>query len=96
KYGDLRRKSVIIGSYETACRYYVKQTLKGGKNIDRKSAFVTHVSCSVKMLREITEEVNSCCQFDELTITDASATISSNCGPGTFGVLFVKKKQTGS
>ncbi|MGN0696673.1 MAG: DegV family protein [Oscillospiraceae bacterium] len=95
KNGDLRLKSIIIGSYESACRYYVKQTLKGGKNIDKKSAFITHASCSVKMLRQITEEVNNNCKFDELTVTDASATISSNCGPGTFGVLFVRQKQAG-
>lgn len=91
KNGDLKLKTIIIGSYESACRYYVRQTLKGKNNIDKRSAFVTHSSCSIKMLKAITEEVNNYCKFDKLTVTDASATISSNCGPGTFGVLFVRK-----
>ncbi|MGN0691202.1 MAG: DegV family protein [Oscillospiraceae bacterium] len=91
KNGDLKLKTIIIGSFETACRYYIKLTLKDKNNIDRRSAYITHAGCSVKMLKAINKEVNNCCSFDELTVTDASATISSNCGPGTFGVLFVRK-----
>lgn len=91
KNGDIRLKTVIFGNYDSACKYYVRLTLKGKKNIDRKCAFVTHAGCTVKMLRTITAEVEKYCRFDELKVTDASATISSNCGPGTFGVLFVRK-----
>ncbi|MGN0674195.1 MAG: DegV family protein [Oscillospiraceae bacterium] len=90
KKGDLRLKTIIIGNYDAACRYYVRRELKGKNNIDKKCAFVTHVGCSVKMLRAITAEANKYCSFDELNVTTASATISSNCGPGTFGILFTR------
>ncbi|MGN1416373.1 MAG: DegV family protein [Oscillospiraceae bacterium] len=91
KKGDLRLQTVFFGSYDSACRYYIRRELKGRNNIDRKSAFITHAGCSVKMLRAITAETEKYCKFDDLTITDASATISSNCGPGTFGILYVRK-----
>lgn len=90
KNGDIRLKTVIFGNYEAACKYYVRMMVKGRKKINQKCAFVTHVGCSVKMLRVITAEVEKYCRFDELNVTDASATISSNCGPGTFGVIFVR------
>lgn len=90
KKGSLRLKTIILGNYDSSCKYYVRQELIGRKNIDKKCAFVTHVGCSVKMLKSITAEVEKYCSFDELNITNASATISSNCGPGTFGVLFVR------
>ncbi|MDD7430138.1 MAG: DegV family protein [Oscillospiraceae bacterium] len=90
KNGDIRPKTVILGSYENACRTYIKKELKGKKNIDSRQAFVTHVGCSVKMLRIIKSETKKYCGFNELTVTDASATISSNCGPDTFGILFVR------
>lgn len=91
KNGYLRPKSIILGNYEAACRHYVRCELKGKKNIDNNRAFITHAGCNVKMQREITEEVKKYCEFRNLKVTDASATISSNCGPGTFGILFIRK-----
>lgn len=93
KNGYLRLKSVLFGNYDSACRAYIRHELKGKHNIDKTLIFVTHAGCSVKMLREITEEVNKLCDFEKLKLMDASATISSNCGPGTFGLLFMKKEK---
>lgn len=90
KKGKLSLKTVIIGSYDYACKYYVKRTLKGKINIDGKCAFITHAGCSIKTLQTISAEVEKYCHFENLNVTSASATISSNCGPGTFGVLFVR------
>lgn len=91
KNGELRLKNIIFGSFDAACRYYIRLELKNNDIIDKKCAFVTHAGCSVKMLRSITAEIEKYCRFDELKVTDASATISSNCGPDTFGVLFIRK-----
>lgn len=91
KNGELRLKTVLFGDYDSACRRYVRRELKGRKNIDKSCAFVTHAGCSVKMLKEITAEAEKYCHFDKLIITEASATISSNCGPGTFGILYVRR-----
>ncbi|MGN1304891.1 MAG: DegV family protein [Oscillospiraceae bacterium] len=92
KNGSLHLKSVFIGNYEASCRSYIRKELKGKHNIDKKCGYVTHVGCPVKMLRMIKAEVEKYCSFEKLDITTASATISSNCGPGTFGVLYVRSK----
>lgn len=91
KNGSLRVKKIIIGSYDSACRSYIRQELKDEKNIEKRCGFITHAGCSVKMLRSITSEAEKCCHFDELKITNASATVTCNCGPDAFGVLYVKK-----
>ena len=94
KNGTLHLKSLIFGSYDSACRSYIRSGLKGRKNIDKRCGFITHAGCSVKMLRSITAEVEKYCNFDELKVTNASATVTCNCGPDAFGVLYVKKKNS--
>ena len=90
KNGKLGVKSVVIGSYEAAGRYYIRSILKKSDIIDKKTAFITHVGCNVKKIRSIQAETENYCRFDKLYTTTASATISANCGKGTFGVIFVR------
>lgn len=91
KDGALVLKSVTRGNYRKACISYIKRTLRKSKNIDRKSAYITHAGCSAKMIDFIKKEVAKVYLFDNLTVTKASATVSSNCGPNTFGILFIRK-----
>ena len=91
KDGALVLQSVTYGSYRKACIRYIKRTLRKSKTIERKSAYITHAGCSTKMIDFIKKEVAKVYSFDNLTVTKASATISSNCGPNTFGILFIRK-----
>lgn len=92
KNGGITLKSIMIGSYEKASLRYVKKELKNAGCIDKRRIFITHVGLSKRMLNQIKNVIYRRCKPDELIETKASATISSNCGPGTFGVLFVNKK----
>lgn len=91
KDGALVLQSITRGSYRKACIRYIKQTLRKSKTIERNSAYITHAGCSTKMLDFIKKEVEKVYSFDNLTVTKASATISSNCGPNSFGILFIRK-----
>ncbi len=91
KNGKLTLKSVGLGKYEKACFRYIRSELKQSDKIDKKTAFLTYAGCSVKMLERVKNEINSRCRFEKLIQTKASATISSNCGPNSFGVLFIRK-----
>lgn len=88
--GKASVKSIKIGRYDKAYKKYIKSLLKKNSKIDRALAFITHVGCSQEMIENIKAEVNKLSSFDRIEVTDASAAISSNCGQGTFGVLFVK------
>lgn len=53
--------------------------------------FITHsgVSPEIEALAEKT--VRELQPFEEVCITRAGCTVSSHCGPGTLGVLFIEK-----
>lgn len=91
KKGEMKLKNIKIGNYEKAVLRYVKGEMKNRKRIDTERLFITHASCSVKLLSKVKREAAKYCVFGDTQITQASATITSNCGPNTVGVLFVRK-----
>ena len=92
KSGKLIAKTFIIGNYTYAYRKYIRKILRKGYGADKKKVFIAHAGCSVKMLRTVTLEVEKQCHFEEVIPVSASATISCNCGPETFGVMFLKSE----
>lgn len=89
KNGKMTLKMLKIGNYEKSVMRYIRRELRHSGKIDKRRLFITHAGCPVKMISRIREETEKLCKFDEVTVTKASATISSNCGPETVGVLFV-------
>ncbi len=89
KDGRITLKKVFIGNYEKAALRYVRGEVKRNEGINKKRAFITHVGCSVRFIGEVKAEVEKFCHFEEVISTKASATISGNCGMGTFGILYV-------
>ena len=90
KNGELTLKSVAHGDYRKACKRYIKKTLSSMKSIDKSTAFITQAGCNTNMIEWIKSEVSKECDFEDLILTKASATVSSNCGPNTFGVIFIE------
>lgn len=89
--GRLTIKRILLGNYEKACAKYVKGLLKKSNQIDESIGFVTYAGCTHEKLSRIEKLVNEYCPFNELYEIQASATVSCNCGPDSFGVLFKKK-----
>lgn len=89
KNGRMTLKGVEAGDPERSVMRYIKKELKNKKNINTKRIFITHAYCSVKNIAEVRAAVEKYCNFDEIIVTKASATVSGNCGPGTVGVLYV-------
>ena len=79
------------GSMKKVYIDYIRQNFKGKNNIDTQILFITHAGCTSKQLREFKEEVLKYQQFERIIFQKASATISSNCGLGAMGVLYIKK-----
>ena len=89
KDGKMTLKTIKIGSYEKSVIRYIKSELGRNKKINRKRLFITHACCPVRTISSIKAAVQKMCRFDEIIVTNASATVSGNCGPGSVGVLFV-------
>lgn len=91
KKGVMGLKGVQIGNYEKAIVRYVRKEMRHASRIEKERLFITHASCSLKFITNVKNEVARRCIFHETLVTEASATITSNCGANTIGVLYVRK-----
>lgn len=91
KNGKMTVKGVRIGNLEKCILGYVKSELRKSDKIKKERLFITYSTCPVRIVSKIKEQINMCCPFDEVLETKASATITSNCGANTIGVLFVRE-----
>ncbi len=79
------------GPLEKALAVYVRDKLQGRSDICTKRIFITHSSMDAKYAKLVRAEIAKYMKFDEVLETDAGCTISSHCGPGTLGILFMTK-----
>lgn len=84
--------TVWIGNRKEAWLRYIKQTLARVGKADKDFVFVTYVGMEEEDLKWIEDTIRGMVKFEHIYFQRASATISLNCGPGTFGLLFIKKK----
>lgn len=52
--------------------------------------FITHSGCDAEVLESVQNYLEGLNHFEEIWITRAGGVISSHCGPGTLGVLFIE------
>lgn len=70
---------------------YVKDIEVALKEADTERVFITHSGCDQELLDKVYEYLKELNHFDEILITRAGGVISSHCGPGTLGVLYLSK-----
>ncbi|MCI8542802.1 MAG: DegV family EDD domain-containing protein [Lachnospiraceae bacterium] len=83
--------SMEMGSFHHVIRGYIRKVLLNARNIDRRILFITYAGMDEKSLTYIQELVRQYCPFERVYLQKASSAIASNCGPGSFGLLFMKK-----
>ncbi|MCH5252456.1 MAG: DegV family EDD domain-containing protein [Lachnospiraceae bacterium] len=89
-HNKLKVWKIEIGDVQRINRKYVKKILRHKNHMDQRILFVTHAGCTVRQLDEIIEEIKKHADFEHIVLQKASASISSNCGMGTFGLIYVK------
>ena len=90
--GYLKLKACHFGNYRRSAARYIRAELKSVNRIKNNRLFITHAGCSTSDIKMVKKYVGSLMQFDEIVVTKASATISSNSGPRTFGLLYIKEQ----
>ena len=79
------------GNYSKCLATYVKDRLANRDDLDRTHLFVTRTPVSDDCLNAVKETVNEYADFENIYWTEAGCTVSCHCGPGTLGVLFIRK-----
>lgn len=85
--------SIYPGTCAHAYLKYIRRQLRGKRNIDTRLLFFTYAGLNYKTKQKILDEVNKYQKFEKIIEQQASAAISSNCGVGAFGLLFMKKER---
>ena len=79
------------GSYNKCLASYVKDRLAEREDLTREILFVTKTSVSDEEYKAVMDTVAEHGHFGVTYETTAGCTVSCHCGPGTLGVLFVRK-----
>ena len=79
------------GNYAKCLASYVKDRLDGRDDLDPHRLFVTCTPVSEDAYSAVMEAVEKYSSFEEVYQATAGCTISCHCGPGTLGVLFIRK-----
>ena len=69
---------------------YVTDMEEALKNARTGRVFITHSGCDKKLVKTVQEYLKGLGHFEEIIETRAGGVISSHCGPGTLGVLFIE------
>ena len=78
------------GKMSSVILSYAKDLEEDLKNAKKDRVFITHSGCDESIIASVREYLESLNKFDEILETRAGGVISSHCGPGTLGVLFIK------
>lgn len=88
--GAMDAKKKYRGKMNMVIKSYVKDLEEDLKNAKKDRVFITHSGCDEDILNAIYSYIEELHLFDEILITRAGSVVSSHCGPGTLGVLFIK------
>ena len=80
------------GKMSVLIKQYVDDLKEKYPSYDKTRCFVTHSSAERDLVEAAKEKVKEVFEFDEIIETVAGSIITSHCGKGTLGVLFVYNK----
>lgn len=89
KGGAMVAEKKYRGKYDAIILNYVKDMDDMLKKAKKDRVFITHSGCDADVVDKVRNHLAELNVFDEIHETRAGGVISSHCGPGTLGVLFI-------
>ena len=80
------------GNQKKTVTEYVKDMEEDLLRAEKERVFITHSGIAQAIVDEVKSYLESLQHFEAIYVTRAGGVISSHCGPGTLGVLFVEGK----
>ncbi len=78
------------GKINSAIMNYAQDMEENLLKAKKDRVFITHSGCAQEAIDSVKAYLESLNVFDEILVTRAGGVISSHCGPGTLGVLFIE------
>lgn len=89
--GKMHSSKKYRGKISKVILDYAKDLKEQMEQARSERVFITHSGCSPEVVEKVRSYLEELHIFDEILITRAGGVISSHCGPGTLGVLFIEK-----
>jgi DegV family protein with EDD domain len=89
KDGQLISKRKYKGSMERCIKSYIEELKEEYPSYDKTRCFITHSSAEKELVDLAKKLVAENFDFDEVIETTAGSIVTSHCGKGTLGVLFI-------
>lgn len=87
--GKMEVERKYRGNIAKVIKAYVQDMEEDLKAARPARVFITHSVSDEKIVNDVRDYLESLSVFDEIVETRAGGVISSHCGPGTLGVLFI-------
>lgn len=89
--GKMNATKKYRGKMDSVILSYAKEMEEDLKNAKTDRVFITHSGCDEAIIQSVYSYLEELNTFKEIIITRAGSVISSHCGYGTLGVLFISK-----
>ncbi len=87
--GKMKPNGKPRGKMVPVLKQYIDDVLAEYNNPDPEICFVTHSTIEPEVAEEIKQYVEDKKIFKQVVVTVASSTITSHCGKGTLGILYI-------
>ena len=91
--GSMSADEKYRGKMDKVIMDYVKDMEEDIKAADKSIVFITHSGCEQSIIDKVYSYIEELKYFDRIEITRAGGVVSSHCGPGTLGVLYISTSQ---
>ena len=91
--GKIRLKTFCTGYVTDPAEQFVKKTLSGAGDADTGALYITFSGCSFKERDAIASYLAQSRPFEKVVMQKASATISANCGFGSFSLAYAQREK---
>lgn len=91
--GRMAPQKKYRGKIDRVILDYVHDLEQDLKSAKKDRVFITHSGCDKEVVEAVRSYLEGLQVFEEILETRAGGVISSHCGPGTLGVLFIERKR---
>jgi len=91
--GKMQVTKKYRGSFERCIETYAEERLAGRDDIVKERVFITYTEVPQQVLEAARAAVIRYGAFREVIETQAGCTVSCHCGPGTLGIVFMRKEK---
>ncbi|MGM9550715.1 MAG: DegV family protein [Clostridia bacterium] len=87
--GKMQPGKKYRGKMRSVISHYVEDLRPWLEKAKKDRVFITHSGCDEEIINQVKNTLEEMGRFDEILITRAGSVVTSHCGPGTLGVLFI-------